>query len=182
MAEALDSAQRGIGAATNVFDARSNYLLAAAVHLGRNDLPAARKVLAESRAAGLMTASFQVLEALISGRAGMWDKAGRLLTFAEPSLELSPVVLMFAMEISLARGEVERALGFGRRPIFQDISAAHLRLNPALHPLLDYAPFAPRVTPMTLVWPAEAPPVAPEIAALFAGVRVESGMPTPTGT
>jgi tetratricopeptide (TPR) repeat protein len=180
--EALAAALSCIRNSSNVFHTRGGYICAAAVHLRRGDLVAARQTLTDARGAGVTGPPLQIFEAIMAGRAGRWDQAGRLLTFAEPSLELGPPLLGLAIEISLARGERARALGFARRPIFLDISAPMVRLNPALHTLLDEELFAPRRSARTLVWPAEAPPVPPEIAELFADVRVESGKPSPTGT
>jgi adenylate cyclase len=180
--ESLATALLAVRSAANIFEKRGAYLGVASVHLRRGDLVAARQVLADARTAGVMGAGLQVLEAILAGRAGRWDQAGRLLTFAEPSLELNPTSIGWAIEISLARGEMPRALAFAKRAIFADIHTATVRLNPAFRPLLDQAPFGPPVTPMTLVWPSEAPPVPDDVAALFAAVRVESGRPTPTGT
>ncbi|HYJ34315.1 MAG TPA: protein kinase [Candidatus Binatia bacterium] len=180
--DAIEAALRSIRFSGNVFDLRGSYSALVCVHLRRNDLPAARKSLAEARAAAGMGPNFQVLEANIAVRAGLKDEALRLLSVAESSLELQPHAILCAIEVSLALDDMDRALGFARRPIFADISPALLRLNPRLHPLLDHEPFTPRVAPATLVWPREAPPVDPAIAGLFAGVRVESGLPTGTGS
>jgi serine/threonine protein kinase/tetratricopeptide (TPR) repeat protein len=180
--EALEIAHRSTRVAANVFDLRAAYIGVATIHLRNRDLSAVRHVLGEVRNAGVMAPSFQIIEAVLACRSGALEQAGKLLNFAEPSPELNPNVIEHAAEVCLARGEIDRAIRFAKRPIFIDISALHIRLYPPIHPLLDHPPFAPRVAASTLVWPAEAPPVAPEIAELFAGVRVESGMPAPTGT
>src|SRR5512132_86411 len=149
--EALEAALRGLGSASNVFDLRTGYNALVLVHLRRNDLPAARKCLAEGRDTAGTNASFQVLESAIALRAGMKEEAARLLTMAESSLELNPNALMLAIEVSLGLGEMERALAFAHRGLFRDISQLLIRLNPVLHPLLDQEPFTPRVSRFPLV-------------------------------
>jgi hypothetical protein len=51
------------------------------------------------------------------------------------------------------------------------------RLDPSLHPILDYAPFAPRRRDAVLVWPLEAPMMDASVHRLFREVRIESGLP-----
>jgi len=160
----------------------SVYVMMGQFHLVHRDLAAARRVLSEGRAAGVPGANLQMLEAKIALDAGDLDDAGRLFMLAEASPELGPITLSWGVEIALRRGETERALKLAKRPIWQGLREPMARLSRSFHPLLDMEPLAPRVSSRTLVWPAEAPPVEPEIAALFAGVRVESGKPTPTGT
>jgi len=51
-----------------------------------------------------------------------------------------------------------------------------VRLHPALWPLLDDPPFAPRRCSTTLVWPTEAPPPPEGMDQLFQAIRFESGV------
>lgn len=57
------------------------------------------------------------------------------------------------------------------------LAGTFARLAPALHPILDRAPFAPRRSEHALIWPLEAPMLAPAVHALFREVRIESGLP-----
>jgi hypothetical protein len=155
-------------------------MLIAGVHVRRGDLPSARRTLAEGRAAGSKPANLLILEAIIACREGRQDEAGRLLTVAESSQELAALPLLWAAEIAIMRGETARALGFFSRPISAPLAETLARLTPELHPLLDHPPLAPRRSSRELVWPSEAPPVGPDIAALFSGVKVESGRGEPS--
>ena len=180
--EALIIGTRGLEVAANAFDRRHAYIAIAAAHLDRQDLPSARKCLLELKEIPGAAAMAQALDAVLATRDGRPEQAGGALAVAETSLELNPTVLSWAIEACLARGELDRALAFANRPIFLDLHTTILRLTPALQPLLDQPQFGPRVSQRTLVWPAEAPPVPKEIAALFTDVRIESGLPTSTGT
>ena len=158
------------------------YMQTAGYYLRRGDIASARRTAAEARIAGARSSAVQMLEAKIAADSGRLDEAARHLTTAELSSDLAPALLSWGAEIALRRGERERAMQLIGRKISQDLLESFLRLIPALHPLLDEPKFAPRRSPRTLVWPAEAPPVAPEIAELFAGVRIESGLPSASGT
>jgi hypothetical protein len=179
--EALATIYRVIGITQETFHITNAYSYLAVIHFGRGDLAGVRRALADGRAAGAKVASMQVLEARIAAATGQLEEAGRLLMLAELSPEMGPIPIAWAVEISLLRNEPERALTFIARPIWKSLREPMSRLMRMFHPLLDEEPLAPRRSARTLVWPKEAPPLSPEIAALFADVRMESGLPSPTG-
>ena len=173
--ESLGMAAEVMRLSSESFYVTGAHMLLAGVHVRRGDLSSARRTLTEGRMAGSKPANLLILEAVIACREGRLDEAGRLLTIAESSQELASLPLAWAAEIAIARGEAMRALGFFLRPISAPLAEILARLTPELHPLLDHPPLAPRRSARVLVWPSEAPPVSPEIAALFADVRVELG-------
>ena len=54
------------------------------------------------------------------------------------------------------------------------------RLFDGCHPLLGQPPCAPRKSPLTLVWPAQAPMVPESLLGLFKRICIESGKPEGT--
>ena len=60
---------------------------------------------------------------------------------------------------------------------FRKVSQITIRLDHACHPLLDREQFQPRVSPLTLVWPLQAPMIDEARFRLFKEVRIESGRP-----
>ena len=179
--EAFATIYRTIGITQEQFHVTNAYAHLAALHFQRGDLPGARRALVEGRAAGARVSAMQVLEAKIAAATGQLEEAGRLLTLVESAPDLPPIPIVWAVEVSLLRNEPERARPFIARPVWKSLREPMARLMPAFYPLLDGEPLAPRRSAQTLVWAKEASPPSPEIAALFAGVRIESGLPSPTG-
>ena len=179
--EGIALAQQGLASAVNEFERRGAYVALAATHLDRGDLAAARACMEELRRDEAMFLVAYLLDAVLLTRDGKAAHADRQLAIAETSAELNPTLVAWAIEVCIARGEMDRAVEFAKRTIFYDLCTTALRVTPELHPLLDLEPFAPRIARETLVWPSEAPPVPREIASLFTDVRMESGLPTSTG-
>jgi len=90
---------------------------------------------------------------------------------------LAAGALIVGPAAALMIGEPEIALRLVTRPLFKDLGHTFLRLEPTLHPLVDQAPFAPRKSAMTLVWPLEAPMIDRARFRLFKEVKIESGIP-----
>jgi hypothetical protein len=74
-------------------------------------------------------------------------------------------------------GEPEFGTSYLSRPVMADLGPTSIRLTPALHVLLDRAPFGPRRSKNALIWPIEAPMMDRSILPLFREIRIDSGLP-----
>jgi serine/threonine protein kinase/Tfp pilus assembly protein PilF len=147
----------------------------AALHHG--DVAAAGQAVRESAADDVDPANLRAMEALVAARSGRAGEAKAMLPELERAASLGAGVLLLAAETALLVGESDRALRFMARPVILDMAPIMVRLEPAVHPLIDLTPFAPRRRDGTLVWPLEAPMIDVARHALFREVRVESGRP-----
>ena len=153
--------------------------LEAAMHLGRGDLVSARRVWSEALGRGLRQSNIDMIETILEAKEGHLEEAGRRLAVAD-STELGLMPLNWALEIAVMRGDMTRATEIMKRPMIGRLHQPMLRLIPALHPLLDLEAYGPRRLNQALVWPKEAPPPRPDVAALFESVRFETGLPEAT--
>ena len=92
------------------------------------------------------------------------------------SAQMGAYTLILAAGVQVAAGRLDRARSLLNHPI---VIPALIRLSPELWPLLDEPPFAPRRSPLTLVWPKEAPPPPAGMDQLFQEIRFESAMGPP---
>jgi len=116
-------------------------------------------------------------EAWIVARTGDEARARALAERATEAQNLNLEGLTFAALTWMRLGEMERAIALMKRPVVESIANVHVRLHPHLHPMLDFAPFAPRRMDATLVWPLEAPMVPASVHRLFRETKIVSGLP-----
>jgi serine/threonine protein kinase/tetratricopeptide (TPR) repeat protein len=126
---------------------------------------------------GVDSANLAMLESYLSARSGRAEEAKRLFREFGNSTALDIEALGFGALAAWHVGENERATALLQRRVIHSIAPVMLRLEPLLHPLLDLEPFAPRRSPLGLVWPLEAPMIDRARFQLFTGVRIQSGRP-----
>ena len=137
-------------------------------------------IIEQARAAGLGTANLAMLEAYRAAREGDAARARRYLEQFQDGGGLNFGTITSGAKAALVLGEREwaaRLLGRINLAAFAQIAA---RLDPGLHPVLGIAAFSPRVLPLSLVWPLEAPMIDADRHALFREVRIETGRPDPS--
>ncbi len=130
-----------------------------------------------ARAEGAEASNVGVLEAYVAGRGGQPERARRLLDQHSGSTALGFSGLSFAARAAFILGDVELAVRLFRRPLITHLAPILARLDVGLQPLLEHAAFAPRVSPLTLIWPLEAPMIDAARHRMFREVRIESAMP-----
>jgi tetratricopeptide (TPR) repeat protein len=152
------------------------YVLVSILYFARNDLDAVEQLLREGRNQADEN-NLKAVEAHLAARRGRIDEAKRLLRelVGAPSLGAGSVALL--VEAAVLAGDPDLAMPFAGAVILRDIVNTMARVEPAMHPLLDRPPLAPRKWDVTLVWPLEAPMMHPSVLPLFQEVRVESGLP-----
>jgi serine/threonine protein kinase/tetratricopeptide (TPR) repeat protein len=130
-----------------------------------------------ARADGADAANLAMIEAYLSTRKDVSERARRLLAEHGDSTRLNFSALAFGAMAAFRLGDPDRAVDFMRRRLIVDAAPTIMRLDPMLHPLLDLPAFAPRRAGYDLVWPVEAPMIDPALLRLFRSVRIESGTP-----
>ena len=153
------------------------HVMPAWAHLHRGDLAAAGEDARNAALDGIARGPILAIEVSIAVREGREAEARAMLRETENTPRLGPGSLAMAADAALRIGEIDLAARFFQRKFIADLSPCIIRLNPELHPLLDHEPFAPRRSPLTLVWPLEAPMIDAARHALFKDVRIESGIP-----
>ncbi len=133
--------------------------------------------LADARRDNVEESHLAMFEADLAARSGDHDRAARLLAEFGDSGLLNFTSITFGASAAFRNGQVDRAVELLGRRVIKDAAMVILRLDPLLHPLLDLQPFAPRRSPLTLVWPVEAPMIDRTRLRLFREVRIESGTP-----
>jgi serine/threonine protein kinase/Tfp pilus assembly protein PilF len=175
--EALTALARLRAVGGNTFYLTAHASLLASTHLLRGDLDAAQQAIDSGRADGAMLPNMRAMEALVQARRGMREEAKRALVELKDTQGLGARALVALAEASIILGEPELGVPYISRPVMSDLGVTSLRLDPALHSLLDRAPFAPRRSSNVLVWPIEAPMMDRSILPLFREIRIESGLP-----
>ncbi|MEO6461648.1 MAG: hypothetical protein ABIP29_01080, partial [Candidatus Eisenbacteria bacterium] len=155
----------------------TSFDLESVVLLEQGEPADAGRALEAGRAAGAHPATLRAVEAKIAARAGRLNDAGRLFDELESTPGMGMGALQALAEVALRLGRPEAALHLLARPLIKDMAPVFVRLDTALHPLLDGAPFAPRRMDVTLVWPLEAPMIDRARFRLFREVKIESGLP-----
>ena len=163
--------------ATNPFYANGATAMMALAYMGLGRDEEARAMVEQHRSSAAQSGNIDLMEAIVSFRAGDRARAGELVDRAEASPQLAPVAIYRAASIAVALGQKDRARRLIARTITRPQGPVRVRIMPGLWPLADEPPFAPRRSEMTLIWPAEAPPPASGTEELFADVRYESGLP-----
>ena len=151
-------------------------IMNAVAHLMLGDPAAALRVVEGTDTDDAMGANADILRAVVAARRGDLEEGGRLLDRSLGTSQLGSFTLVLAAEVEIARGRIDRARDVMKHPI---VIGTMIRLRPELWPLLDDPPFAPRRSPLTLVWPKEAPPPPEGMDQVFQEVRFESGTEPP---
>jgi tetratricopeptide (TPR) repeat protein len=162
---------------TNPFYANGAAAMGALAYMGLGRDEEARAMVERLRSSSAQSGNIDLMQAVVSFRAGDRARAGELIDRAEASPQLAPVLIYRGASIAVALGQKDRARRLIARTITRPQGPVRIRITPGLWPLADEPPFAPRRSEMTLVWPAEAPPPAAGTEELFAAVRYESGLP-----
>jgi hypothetical protein len=115
-------------------------------------------------------------EAHLAALAGRTNDARRMAKELDATPVLSSGSILSAVAAALKVGEIAIAVRILNRTVFQQLAPTSARLDPTLHAALDQPLFAPRRRDATLVWPLEAPMMAPSVHGLFREVRIESGL------
>ncbi|HEX7878638.1 MAG TPA: protein kinase, partial [Candidatus Eisenbacteria bacterium] len=145
------------------------------VRLRQSDTTGAAAILPDAGADGCHPATLAILRAAVDCRAGRIEEARAAMAELgdPPGLTFYGGLLLGEVQITL--GEWDRAFRTMDRPVWRSEMPTAIRLIPALHALADRAPFAPRRSDSTLVWPVEAPMMSPAVYAMFREVKIESG-------
>jgi TolB-like protein/Flp pilus assembly protein TadD len=176
-----DEARTAIQAARRMSDDRF-YVTIVHTHLAflslsqdrHDELPA---ILEEARRENAEPANLAMVEAYLAAREGRAPQARRLLEEHGGSTLLNMGGCSFGARAALLVGDRERAVAFYRRRVNSELAPVIVRLEPGFEALLEAEPLAPRVSPLTLAWPLEAPMLRPEQHRLFREVRIESALP-----
>jgi hypothetical protein len=161
----------------NKFYITAHASLLASTHLMRKDYDSAQQALAEGRRDGASEENIKAVEALIAARKGLRDEARQTLVELKDTQGLAAGALSALAEIAVLLGEPELGVAFLERPLMGGLAPTFIRMDPALHTLLDHPPFAPRLSEKTLVWPIEAPMMDRSILPLFREIRIDTGLP-----
>jgi TolB-like protein/Tfp pilus assembly protein PilF len=153
------------------------HVIRAMCHLRRGDMAAAQREAGEGLADGANPAHLRPIEAVVAARTGRMDEAQRLVDELENVGGIGAGSLLLLAEAVVRLGDPARAARLVTRQILGDLAGTHLRLDPALHPILELSPFAPRRSERALIWPLEAPMMDARVHAVFKEVRIESGIP-----
>ena len=137
-------------------------------------------IIEKARSAGLGAANLAMLEAYRAAREGDAARARQYLQHFQDAKGLNFGTITSAAKAALVLGEREWAARLLARISTAPVAQMAVRLDPGLHPILGTAPFTPRVLPLSLVWPLEAPMIDADRHALFREVRIESGRPDPS--
>jgi serine/threonine protein kinase/tetratricopeptide (TPR) repeat protein len=146
--------------------------------LARGDYAAAERARQGGLARGGDPLSMSTAAAAIAARTGKLEEARKLLATLEGMPTLASGAIWLGSAAAIRVGETARCAELLGRKLNGKLVPSILRLDPELHPLLDHAPFAPRRSDATLVWPLEAPMIDAARFALFKEVRIESGLPS----
>jgi hypothetical protein len=126
---------------------------------------------------GAREADLRAAEAAIAAYEGRFDDVRRILPgFTASDRRIGGGLMLAAMAAARA-GEIESAVASMTMPLMNELAGTFIRLEPDLHPLLEHPRFSSSRRDATLVWPLEAPMLAPSVHRLFREVRIESGLP-----
>jgi len=152
-------------------------MLHARLALLRGSPADARHWMEEARRRGGDAAHIGMLEANLAALAGDSDRVTSLLAEFGSETSLSWPAIQLGADAAFRVDRPDQALALMRLRSFQPVAHVLLRLDRLLHPLLDLEAFAPRRSPLTLVWPVEAPMIDRTRLRLFKEVRIGSGTP-----
>jgi serine/threonine protein kinase/Flp pilus assembly protein TadD len=175
--EALALAARVRALSSDAFYVTGVHVTRAMIHMGRGDLAAVAQVLREGAADGVRPDDLRAVEAALAARDGRTDEARRWLRELRDVVGLGSGSLILAAGAAVHVGDPAGAAAFLDLVLLRALAPTIVRLDPALHAVLDRAPFAPRRRDVALVWPLEAPMPSADVHRLFREVRIESGLP-----
>ena len=143
----------------------------------KGDLVAAARTVQEALADGAREPDMRMNQTLLLAIEGRVEEARKWLAELESVPGINTGALVLGATAALRVGLPEIAMSLISRQLVENEAPTLLRLYPELHPLLDRAPFAPRVADRALVWPLEAPMLEASVHRLFREVRIESALP-----
>jgi TolB-like protein/Flp pilus assembly protein TadD len=153
------------------------HMTRALIHLARGDIAGVERARREGAADAVHADDLRVLDVTIAVLTGRADEArGPMRELAERAGITAPGLMILA-DMALRIGEPAVAGAIFDGPLVRELAPTLVRLQPALHTLLDSARLAPRRSESALVWPLEAPMLEPSVHPLFREVRIESGRP-----
>ena len=164
---------RGLG--DNPFYVAAYYTLNIWSRVLAGELALARQLLAEAAGAKLDTGNLQALQAWVALREGKGKGAAAMLPPVEMADRMMPGNAMLAAAVALQDGQTELAKAFMFSQMRERFGRTLVRLTPELHPLLEGSVNTIGEAAM-LVWPLEAPMLAPAVFAEFKDVRIASGL------
>ncbi len=175
--EAIALAQRIRGMSDVPFYVGASYFQRASAYIALGDLAQAEKIVQAALADGVPPVRAQAITANIAARRGDTEEARRIVRELDATPGLGTGQLRMGPAAALRVGELAIALRLVQRPVVRELAPTLARLDPDLHPLLDHAPFAPRQSAGTLVWPLEAPMIDRARFKLFRKVEIDTGLP-----
>jgi serine/threonine protein kinase/Tfp pilus assembly protein PilF len=175
--EALVMADRLRRLSDDPFYITTAHAFRARFHMSRGDDSAVEAVIREGIADGAQPDTIRAIQAALAARSAREQEARELLLKVDTSSQLAPQARTMTAWTAIHLGDLDLAVRFLSRRYLEDFLPCLVRLDPALHPLVDREPFAPRRSPLALVWPLEAPMIDAARHALFREVRIESGLP-----
>jgi len=159
------------------FYVNHSYLLHVQVALLQGNREDARRWMEAARGDGADAAALGLVEAYLATLAADTSRAEHLLTQFGSATVFSWFALQCGALAALRIHRPDQAMEFMRIRMIKDVAPVLLRLDPLAHPLLELDAFAPRRSPLTLVWPVEAPMIDRTRLRLFQDVRIGSGTP-----
>ena len=146
-----------------------------ALHQGDPD--GARRWMEVARSDGADAGVLGLLEAYLATLDGDTDRAEHLLSEFGNVTAPSWSALGYAALAAQRLRRPDQAVEFMRVRMLKDVAPVLLRVDSLFHPLLELEAFAPRRSPLTLVWPVEAPMIDRTRLRLFREVRIGSATP-----
>jgi non-specific serine/threonine protein kinase len=179
-AETLSVTRRMRDLSAEVFYVTVSFIYEIKAHVQLGNIDAAERAHAAALEAGADHSKLLPVKGLVAAHAGRIEEAREILRQIEGKGHFHAGIPPAIAATALRLEEPETALRvFEQLPDQQFVPIA-ARLNVECHPLLDRPPLAPRKSPLTLVWPLQAPMIDEARFSVFSEVRIESGRPEGT--
>ena len=153
----------------NPFYTAAYYTLNVWVRGLAGDFAEMRKFLDAAEGKNIGPPNLQAVRAWAASQEGRSSDARALLPPTDAAEDMMPGNLMLASAVALRSGQPEMAAAYNKKDLMERFFQMLVHLSPELHPLYQ------AVAPHPLVWPLEAPMLAPEVFARFSEVRIASG-------
>ncbi len=148
----------------------------------RGDPEGVRAALRDGLADSARPEDMRCIEAAACLLEGRSDESRRRVRELAVTQGMGAFSLLALAGVAVRLGEAETAVAIMNRELLRRLAPTLVRLDPALHPLLDRAPFAPRRLDGVLTWPLEAPMIDAARFHLYREVRIGSGRPEGSAT
>jgi tetratricopeptide (TPR) repeat protein len=178
--ETLSVSRRIRDLTAEVFYVTASFVYEIKAHVQLGNIDAAERTYAAALEAGAEADRLLAMKGLVAAHAGRIEEAREILRQIEGQTQFHvgnpPAIAATALRLD----EPETAIRVLERVPDPEIISMAARLNVECHPLLDRPPLAPRKSPLTLVWPLQAPMIDEARFSVFKEVRIESGRPEGT--